>query len=111
MVFSKLVCGTCDTIEENIFELKLCAAFKRTFMVVSFFFLGESIQSSYCKIVIILSPYFKKCGFFCRFSDVLCVENSGFFLSSQMSLGCFINYRNTSICSSIVCPVLEKTNS
>lgn len=38
MAFSKLVCGTRDTIEENIFELKLSAAFKWTFMVVYFFF-------------------------------------------------------------------------
>ena len=38
MAFSKSVCGTRDTIEENIFELKLSAAFKWTFMVVYFFF-------------------------------------------------------------------------
>lgn len=42
MAFSKSVCCTHDTIEENIFELKLSAAFKWTFMVVYFFFLEES---------------------------------------------------------------------
>lgn len=61
MAFSKSVRGTRDTIEENIFELKLSAAFKWTFMVVYFFFLEESIKSLYCKIVVIRSPHLKKC--------------------------------------------------
>lgn len=35
MAFSKSVCGTRDTIEENIFELKLSAAFffRRVYLV------------------------------------------------------------------------------
>ena len=42
MAFSKSVCGTRDAIEGNIFELKLSAAFKWTFMVM-YFFLEESL--------------------------------------------------------------------
>ena len=38
MAFSKSACGTRDTMEENIFELKHSAAFKWSFMVVYTFF-------------------------------------------------------------------------
>ena len=62
MAFSKSVCGTRDTIEENIFELKLSAAFKWTFMVVYFFFLEESIKSLYCKIVDCTFSFFVEDG-------------------------------------------------
>ena len=110
MAFSKSVCGTRDTIEENIFELKLSAAFKWTFMVVYFFFrrvyLVSLLQDS-CNPL----PLLEKMCFVVVLVTCCVLKILGFFLNSQMSLGCFINYRNTSIRSFIVCPVREKTNS
>ena len=110
MAFSKSVCGTRDTVEENIFELKLSTAFKWTFMVV-YFFLEESIWSPLLQDSCNLLPLLEKMCFVVVLVTC-CVDNSVFFfLSRQMSLGYFINYRNTSIRSFIVCPVREKTNS
>lgn len=109
MAFSKSVCGTCDPIEENIFELKLSAAFKWTFMVV-YFFLGVYLISLLQDSCNPLPPLEKMC--FVVILLTCCVLKILLFLwSSQMSLGWFINYRNTSIHSFIVCPVHEKTNS
>lgn len=110
MAFRKSVCGTRDTIEGNTFELKLSAAFKWTFMVVYFFFRRVYLVSLLQDSCNPLPPIEKMC--FVVVLVTCCVlKILVFFWSSQMSLGWFINYCNTSICSFIVCPVHEKTNS
>ena len=77
MAFSKSVCGTRDTVEENIFELKLSTAFKWTFMVVYFFFrrvyLVSLLQDS-CNLLPLLE---KMC--FVVVLVTCCVDNSVFF--------------------------------